>query len=114
MRSLIRVLLAGLLCAGVAAGAVVWLLNLGSGTSKPPHRQVSPPASEGREAAASKSTEPKGQPVVYDIVLDKFEDGGYSTAMGFMAPIRDRASLAEIRESVRCRGPRGISALRAK
>jgi hypothetical protein len=114
MRSLIRVFLAGLLCAVVAAGAAVWLLSLGSRASRLPHSEVLPRASEGREAAASKSAEPKGRPVVYDIVLDKFEDGGYSTAIGFMAPIRDRASLAEIRESVRGRGRRGISALRAK
>ena len=53
MRSLIRVFLAGLLCVGVAAVAVVWLLNLGSGASRP----ASPPGladdqRAGREASA--------------------------------------------------------------
>ena len=112
MRPLIRVFLAGLLCMGVAAVAVVWLLNPGSGGSRPAHRQGLPATSERREAPAS--TVPKGRPVVYDIIPDKFEDGGYNTAIGFMAPIRDLGSLQELRESVRGRGRRGISALRAK
>ena len=70
MQSLIRVFLGGLLCVGVAAVAVVWMLNLGSGASSPPRRQGSPTTSEGREASTSTSTStvPKGRPVVYDII----------------------------------------------
>jgi FG-GAP-like repeat/ASPIC and UnbV len=114
MRSLIRVFLGGLLCVGVAAVAVVWLLNLGSGASRPPRRQGTATTSSGTGREASASTEPKGRPVVYDIVREKFEDGGYNTALGFMAPIRDLGSLQELRESVRGRGRRGTSALRAR
>ena len=68
MRSLIRVFLAGLLCMGVAAGAVVWLLNLGSSGLEAGSPPGSPATSErGREASDPTSTAPKGRPVVYDI-----------------------------------------------
>ena len=53
-------------------------------------------------------------PAVFDIVLDKFEDGGYDAAVRFTAPIRDPESLQELRESVRGRGRRGIRDLKAK
>jgi hypothetical protein len=44
----------------------------------------------------------------------KFEDGGYNTAIRFMAPLKDAASLQELREVVRGRGRRGISVLRSQ
>ena len=66
-----------------------------------------------RRSSAGKGTGP-GQPAVFDIVLDTFEDGGYRTAVPFAAPIHDPTSLQELRESVRGRGRRGIAALKAK
>jgi hypothetical protein len=64
-------------------------------------------ARTGRIAPAAASTES-----VYDLIEDRFEDGGYKTAMAFAAPIRDLTSLQQLRESVRGRGRRGISELR--
>ncbi len=40
------------------------------------------------------------------MVLEKFEDGGYETAVRFMAPIKDLGSLSELREAIGGRGPR--------
>ena len=48
------------------------------------------------------------------LVLEKFEDGGYETAVRFMAPIKDLGSLAELREAIRGRGPRALSGLQAE
>jgi hypothetical protein len=67
-----------------------------------------------REAAkASGPASEPGQPAVYDVVLDKFEDGGYEAAVQFMGSIKDPGSLQELREAIRGRGRRAISALRA-
>ncbi len=117
MRKLIRVLLAGLLCTAVAAGAVIWLLKLGSMSRTQPERgqranNGSEPERADRDATQKAKAHPR--PDVYDIIFDKFEDGGYGTAVRFMAPIRDLGSLQELRESVRGRGRRGIAALRAE
>ena len=54
------------------------------------------------------------RPVVFNIILERFEDGGYGTAFRSMAAIHDRGSLQELRDAVRERGSRGISALRAE
>jgi hypothetical protein len=62
---------------------------------------------------ASRPASAPGQPASYDIVLNKFEDGGYETAAQFMAPLKAGGSLQELREAVRGRGRRAITALRA-
>ncbi len=117
MRSPKRVFLAALFCVGVAAAAVVWLLDLtpvawrraggrarasaASGSAQASHDTLVSPGAESRSA-------------VYDVILDKFEDGGYATAVRYMAPIRDLGSLEELRDAVRGRGRRGLAALRSQ
>src|SRR5579883_767868 len=114
MRKLIRVLLGGLFCVGAAAGAVTLLMNpelvAWKRADPPRHRHAgaaTPRASRGAAATAEPS-------VGFAIIPERFEDGGYGTAFRFMAPIRDRGSLQELREAVRGRGRRGIAALRAR
>jgi hypothetical protein len=118
MRTLIRFFLIGLVCVGVAAGVVIWILNPGSADreqSRRLHRLNAageePSGAKGAGVEASRAPEAG---VVYDVIMDRFEDGGYQTAVGFMVPIKDPRSLGELREAVRGRGRRGISALREK
>ncbi len=114
---LIRVSLVVMFCVGAAAGAVVWLLDLAPGTSRHagrPRQSNEPGRTPGRSLETSGSLEVQKKAAVYDIVFDKFEDGGYTTATQFMAPIRDLGSLQELREAVRGRGRRGISTVRAQ
>jgi FG-GAP-like repeat/ASPIC and UnbV len=114
MRSLIRFFLVVLFCVGVAACAVIWLLGLPSSQTGGPRRFNEPRGASQRGVETAASTEAKKRAVVYDIVLDKFEDGGYAIAAPFMVPVRDPGSLQELREAVRGRGRRGISTLRAR
>jgi tetratricopeptide (TPR) repeat protein len=106
MRSVIRVVLAGLFCVVVAGGAVFWLTSPNSAMW---HR------SDSRRGVASTAKKPataQGGERVYELNLNRFEDGGYQTALAFAAPIHDDGSLQELRESVRGRGRRGITELR--
>jgi FG-GAP-like repeat/ASPIC and UnbV len=110
----IRVVLAGLFCIVAAAGAVTMLMNpelvAWKRSDRPRHGNAGTETSHaGRGRAAADS--PK-RAAAFDIVPERFEDGGYSTAFRSMAPIRDRGSLQELREAVRGRGRRGIAALR--
>ncbi len=117
MRSLIRISVVVLFCIGVAAGAVTWLLDLAPRASRQagrPRLSDEPGGAPGRNLEITGSADGQKRAVVYDIILDKFEDGGYTTASKFMAPIRDLGSLQELREAVRGRGRRGISAVRAQ
>jgi hypothetical protein len=121
MRRLIRVLLVGMFCAGVAAGAVILLMNPGlvpwNWAQRGDQHQVTPPAQvleDRAEPGKSEASSESGQPAVFDVILEKFEDGGYQTACRFMVPIRDPGSLQELREAIRGRGRRGITALRAQ
>ncbi len=120
MRRLIRLSLALFFCVGIAAGVVVWLLDLAppgwSGWADGAQHRISTKneaawtrARQGRGRGTGKASDRKFS----SFVLDKFEDGGYQTAIGFMAPIRDLGSLEELRESVRGRGRLALSALRA-
>ncbi len=104
MRSAMRLLLVVLGCAGLAVAGAVWFKKpalLAGWRSGAPG---STDASVSRKTAADPS-----QPLVYDLNEDRFEDGGYKTAMSFAAPIRDTRSLQELRESVRGRARRGIT-----
>jgi hypothetical protein len=111
MSSAIRAGLAGVICIGAAVVAGFWMLR--PNPSAEPSRPEPP---RGLDAAKTSPTAAgaQGKAASYDIVLETFEDGGYKTAMPFMAPIRDPRSLQELRESVRGRGRRGIAALRAE
>jgi hypothetical protein len=96
VRTLIRVFLAVLFCVGVAAIAVIWLLNLVPGGSRQAGRLLrsnEPREPPRRNLDTATSADAQKRAVVYDIILDKFENGGYSTAVQFMAPIRDLGSL---------------------
>jgi hypothetical protein len=102
---------------GIAVAAVIWLLDLAPGTSRQAGRPVR--TNEPRDTSRTgpdiaATTDAPKQAVVYDIVLETFEDGGYSTATKFMAPVRDLGSLQELREAVRGRGRRGILTQRAR
>jgi tetratricopeptide (TPR) repeat protein len=117
MRSLIRVILSLLFCVSVAVGVVIWLLDLAPGVRRQAGRALrsNEPKETLRENRDTKlSTDAQKRAVVYDLVLETFEDGGYSMATRFMAPIRDLGSLQELREAVRGRARRGISTQRAK
>jgi tetratricopeptide (TPR) repeat protein len=117
MRTLIRVFLIVLFCVGVAVGVVLWLVDLAPRTSRQagrPLRSNEPREASQRNLDVVGSTDAQKRSVVYDIILDGFEDGGYKTATQFMIPIRNLASLQELREAVRGRGRRGISTQRAQ
>src|SRR6516165_12603377 len=104
MRSLVRILLAGLLCTAVAAGVVAWVLDVSSSTFSRTYR--SPRAKKVIETSRDglnghRRDESRGREAVYDLVPVGFEDGGYAKAMEYMPPIRDPNSLRELREAVR-------------
>ena len=109
MRSVLQVFLVGLFCLAVAAGAVYWLVPpIGERTSRSAPRSGLATTKAKEKNPAEES--PGGG--VYELIQDRFEDGGYKTAMTFAAPIHDLGSLQELRESVRGRGRRGITELR--
>ena len=117
MRSLIRGLLVFLCCVGLAAGVVIWLLDLAPAAWRHTERPDRSRSAGAAERAAQGSVSPTPVPErsnVFDIVLETFEDGGYRVANRHMAPIRDLGSLQELREAVRGRGRRGISKLRSQ
>jgi len=107
MRFVVRVVLAGLFCIAVAAIAIFWIKNPDFAMqwrSDLRHNLAT--------ATAKKPAPVKPDQAVYDLIEDRFEDGGYKRAMAYAAPVRDWTSLQELRESVRGRGRRGISELR--
>ncbi len=113
MRNLLRLTLSALFCLGVAGAAAVILVNpelVRWRSDERPHHRERPTLDSGT-ATASTATR-SAQKAVYDIIPSRFEDGGYETAVRYAAPIRDPASLQELRESVRGRGRRGIAALK--
>ncbi len=119
MRGLLRMMLAGVFCLGVAAGAVTILvkpelLRWGPGDRAGQSRPDATKRAVSGQRDAGKSGRDPAEPAVFDIILDKFEDGGYEAAVRFAAPIRDPGSLQELRESVRGRARRGITTLKAK
>ncbi len=107
MRTLIRALLIGFLCVAAAFGAVTWLTGRGPATARRTDRTRP-------GLAASRSPGEREGPARFDVIAKEFEDGGFSTASRYTAPIRDPRSLQELREAIRGRGRRGIAALRAK
>jgi hypothetical protein len=117
MRLWIRAILALLFCVAAAGGAVFWLVSPDFGTGKRPDRPR-PPIAATRPPGAGQpglqASDEQEQPARFNVILDGFEDGGFTTARRFMAPIHDPASLEELREAVRGRGKRGIAELSAK
>jgi FG-GAP-like repeat/ASPIC and UnbV len=114
VRLLVRILFASLFCAGVAAGVIVWVLDLKPwSVSRTDQTRRTKPV-KGAVRDDSYDNESRGRKAVFDVVLATFEDGGYRTAMEYMAPIRDPNSLQDLREAVRGRGRRGLAVLRPK
>jgi tetratricopeptide (TPR) repeat protein len=107
----IRFVLAGLFCVGAAAMAVTLLINPELVSWKPTNRprHGDPGTATSHAARAAESPKRAG---AFDVIPERFEDGGYATAFRSMAPIHDRGSLQELREAVRGRGRRGIATLR--
>ncbi len=117
MRKLIGIALAGVFCFGVACGVVYFLLKedrfvksdrrpLAVGSSEGPR--------SGRDRSIGKTSAKEPEPVSFEMILDRFEDGGYETAIRFSTRILHPESLQELRESVRGRGRRGISVLKKR
>ncbi len=90
----------------VIAGAFVWRM-----TSAPVPRGRAVSGSDRKRESASAGA---AQGQVYDVILGKFEDGGYEIAIRYMPELRDPGSLQELREAVRGRARRGIADLRTK
>jgi hypothetical protein len=117
MRTLMRVMLAALACSLVAGGAVFWMLKGGPATSRRADRALRTSAAEivtAEHPEATQKPRPAPRTAVYELIPDKFEDGGYNIAVRHMAPLRDLGSLQELREAVRGRGRRGIASVRAE
>ena len=105
MRPVIRVGLAALFCTALAVVMVYWLMD-------PRHAIPWRGGLQGtlvRRTDKQQAIDSKG---VYELIQDRFEDGGYKTAIAFATSIRDPGSLQQLRESVRGRGRRGITELR--
>jgi FG-GAP-like repeat/ASPIC and UnbV len=118
MRRLIRVSLALVFCVGVAAGVVFWLVGPGlpmwPGEGARHTRRHETDGLRSGPGVEEPAGEGRGIAKTFDLVLEKFEDGGYETAVRFMAPVKDPGSLTELREAVRSRGPRALAALEAE
>lgn len=105
MRVLLRLAFVLILSLLVVAGSLFWL------TTSPDRKPTRPGPSVALKDEGEAAPPPgKG---VFDLNLDRFEDGGYAVAMSVPAPARDLGSLQELRESVRGRGRRGIRRLYA-
>ncbi len=117
MRKLIKIALAGAFCFGVAGGVVSFLLKQDRAV-KSDRRSWGSVSSEGPKAGHNRSIEKTSaagtEPVSFEMILDRFEDGGYETAIRFSTRILHPESLQELRESVRGRGRRGISVLKKR
>jgi hypothetical protein len=103
-------IVAGALCAVAAFGGVIWLTSPESARRRVANRPT------GRADTAKPHTSAGGSvaPAEFRVIANEFEDGGFAVASHFTGPIHDPLSLQELRESIRARGRRGISELRAK
>ncbi len=109
MRVVIRVGLITVVCLTVA-GSAVYLIVRGSGTNG----SLSRLARRGVPNANRPASRDESVAATFDVILDKFEDGGYEEAIRFMPAPRDPSSLQELRESVRGRARRGLAELRGR
>ncbi len=118
MQRLIRVSLAGMFCVGVAACVVIWLAGLfppmwtGAGELRP--RGLGADGAQGAPKGEDSAGEDRRKARKFELILEKFEDGGYETVVRFMAPIKDLGSLGELRAAIGGRGPRALAALEAE
>ena len=76
------------------------------------------PATSGKSTVASAPDRNPDGPAVGDdrptmfIDPDRIEDGGYSSALQSTGTVHDPASLVELREAIRARGPSGFARIR--
>ena len=116
MRALVRVVVVLSFCVVAAGGGVVALL-WSAGSEGTHFRRLSrgsgPTANAGAGGLAARTAEVESAATSEpDIDPGRFEDGGFGLAVQFTGPIKDLASLAELRSAIRARGPRGFAALR--
>ena len=107
MWRLIRISLAGLFCVGIAAAVVIWFwvwAGLVEGYRGKFSAAIRRGGSEHMRALLTMPSAKIARRQPFELVLEKFEDGGYETAVRFMAPIKDLGSLQELREAIRSRG----------
>ncbi len=113
MRTWTRLIAAGLFCVAAVAGAIYWLATYDAN----PRRRPDPIARGGR--ADVRPQAPPGvpeapRPATFEVIPEGIEDGGFTTAGRYMAPVRDPGSLAELAQAVRERARRGIADLTAR
>jgi hypothetical protein len=116
MRSAFRIVLVGTFAVAIALAAVTritgldWRALLPRGVHE--NLDASTPAATSHLNTAPDPNAPDASaPVVKRIDLDS---DIFATVLPFTGPIRDPSSLEDLRESIRGRGRRGISALRAQ
>jgi hypothetical protein len=116
VKVLSRVLLTGLACAAISGALAAWLTSPAATTQRHAKRMRAVDLSprDARAGSAEAPREPNASPPVFDVILESFEDGGFSTAMRFTSPLRDPGSLQELRQAVGDRGRRGIAELEAQ
>ena len=111
MRALVRVVVVLSFCVVAAGGGVVALL-WSAGSEGTHFRRLSrgsgPTANAGAGGLAARTAEVESAATSEpDIDPGRFEDGGFGLAVQFTGPIKDLASLAELRSAIRARGPAG-------
>ena len=115
MKRLLQFAFVGIFCLVAVAGTLAWLMSLDPSRRRPSSPVVaSGPSPRKSVLTPSTPAPPSERPATFDVILEGFEDGGFSTAGRYMAPIRDPGSLKELAEAVRGRGRRGIAELEAK
>ncbi len=120
MSKLARVVLAGLICLGAAAGAVMLILSaIVPGNETSARLTASSPRSPKAGASvnqvssgADADTRRKSEAIFLD--QDKIEDGGFGMANQYTGSIQDQQSLRELREAIEARGRVGLAVMRAE
>ena len=116
MGRLVRVSLAGGCCLALALAAGVWYWishpDLTSRRAADPLRSADGVGKPGQSDQTGNSR--GGGLPGFDINPGRFEDGGFTLASQFMAPVSDPGSLKELRAALSMRGKRGIAALKER
>jgi tetratricopeptide (TPR) repeat protein len=115
MRRALGLVLVGLACVGIVLGVTFW--NAASpGPGKVPHDLAAPVATPPIRPGLESFPDPNAPGTSARVFIDSgaFDQFIFSTALSFTGPIRDAGSLDEVREAVRGRGRRGLTALRAQ
>ena len=117
MRAAIRLILAVVFCVAIAAGVVVWATG---GLDWWRNSRSAGGPSAGNEAETDPEVTWYADPTAAGrgsrLFVDSRELDRYlgTNSFAYKAPLRDAASLGELRDAVRMRGQRGIITLRGK